>query len=156
MSEIYADVYFLINFSMDLICLYVTGLILRKNTPIYRLVLGALFGAAYSTVTLFLNFNVLLSFAVTLLSAFCICFISFLEKGNKKGAFLPTVLFIGISFFMGGALTWLYSFFVDFHTSGEDFSFILLPVSLALGGVSFVLSKICEKKTKTRKVDISI
>ena len=157
MNEIYGDVYFFVNFSMDLVCLYITCLILRKKTGIGRLALGAAFGAAYSLFTLFLPFNVALRFMLTFFVAFFICFLSFFEKEDPRNFIFPSFVFIAISFFMGGSLTYLYSFLGGvFKSEGDDLSILLLPCAMLFGIASFLLSRISEKKRSVFKTRIKV
>ena len=66
-------------------------------------------------------------------------------------------MFVAISFFMGGSLTYLYSFFGGiFKGDGDDLSFLLLPCAFVFGGISFLLSRISEKKRKVLKTRIRV
>ncbi len=157
MNEIYGDIYFFVNFSMDLVCLYITCLILRKNTGIGRLIMGAAFGAFYSLLTLFFSFDLTLRFTMTFLVAFVICFLSFFEKQNPRDFIFPSFVFIAISFFMGGSLTYLYSFLGGvFKGEGNEFSILLLPCAFFFGITSFLLSRISEKKRSVLKTRIMV
>lgn len=44
---LYADVYAFLNFALDFLCLWIAGRIAGRTTESWRVVLGALFGAAY-------------------------------------------------------------------------------------------------------------
>ncbi|MBR6795203.1 MAG: sigma-E processing peptidase SpoIIGA, partial [Clostridia bacterium] len=51
---IYGDVFFLVNFSMDFLALFITGKLNHAAVPLWRLVLGGTLGGLYATVALFL------------------------------------------------------------------------------------------------------
>ncbi len=159
MSEIYADIFFLINFSMDFICLFLTGLILGKKTKIRRFVLGAALGGVYSVISLFIDLSSPLRFIITILSAFIICFSVFGNFHSPKNVLFPTFLFISVSFFMGGALTYLYSSLGKYFTkaqSEQDLSILLLPASLICGVLSYVVSRISQKRLSAKRFDIVV
>ncbi len=53
--DVYADVMFLTNFTVDLIILAVSRLILKHFTRFYKMLLAAFFGALYATVIYFID-----------------------------------------------------------------------------------------------------
>lgn len=157
MSEIYGDVYFFINFSMDMICLYLVGTILRLKIKISGLIFGSLLGAVYSLVALFLKAGGFISFLITIIAAFTICFVAFYDKKSRRTYPVATVLFFAVSFFLGGTLTYVYSFLGKlFSGASSSASIILLPCSLLCGLISFALSRIHEKRSVGRVVEITV
>lgn len=157
MSEIYADIYFLINFSMDFICLFLTGIILGKRIRIPRIILGAAIGGVYSLLNLCLDFADPFRVIITVFAAFIMCFSSFGGTGAYKEIIFPTFLYISVSFFMGGALTYLYSALGKyFAPSSQDFSILLIPASLICGFLSYIISKKAKKRLSAKKFEIEI
>jgi hypothetical protein len=76
-----------------------------------------------------------------------------------RAAFFSAFLFISVSFFMGGALTYLYSFLGKYLRSrgnSSDSSFLLLPASLLCGAFSYIVSKISKKSISAKKYEIQI
>lgn len=111
---IYADVLFVVNFFINYIILLLTSAVLHIKYKI-RPILGALFGAVYSTIIFFpklgfLNLTILkiiLSIAIVLISI----------KINTPLIFIKALLtFYGISFALGGMIFALY-----FFTAGGSF-----------------------------------
>ena len=103
-EEIYGDVLFLINFSMDFLPLYLAGKIVHLDLRAWRVILAASLGAAYGVVSLFFDlgffWNTLVTVAVTVLMgalAFGPC-----SFGTFAAA---TALFAGIGMLIGGAMT---------------------------------------------------
>lgn len=158
MSEIYGDLYFLINFSMDLICLYLTGAILRLKLSLKRLIFSALLGGLYSLLALFIKGGSFFSFLLTLITAFVLCFCAFFKKGGARIYALSTLLFFAISFFMGGALTYIYSAIGRLMPplAFEGPSVLLLPCSIICALLSFVLSRISERRISGKRVEITV
>lgn len=105
-TVIYGDIYFLINFSMDFLSLFLVAKLLHIKEKTGRTVAGAVLGALGATLSLFLPgqfFSVFLTatlpFVMTLVTFGWGNLLSFLKKG--------AVLF-GVSFAMGGIMTAVY------------------------------------------------
>ena len=47
---IYSDILFLINFSLDYLCLFIAGRLLHRGGKAWRLLLGAAVGGLYSFI----------------------------------------------------------------------------------------------------------
>ena len=52
METVYADVYFIVNFSMDVLALFITGKILHLPQRILRICFAGAIGSAYAVLTL--------------------------------------------------------------------------------------------------------
>ena len=55
---IYGDVFFLVNFSMDFLALYLTAKLSHASPKLWQLVTGGVLGGLYATVALFLPSSV--------------------------------------------------------------------------------------------------
>lgn len=103
-EEIYGDVLFIINFSMDFLALYLVGRLLHRKLLPLRVILGATLGAFYGVVSLILPFSesakMLLSLAVMLL----MCLIAY-EVHSIKRFFSSVLLFGGVNTLIGGIMT---------------------------------------------------
>lgn len=106
MDVIYGDIYFVINFSMDFLALFICSKLRRIPFRTPRAVFAACIGAGYSAAELYMNGKImpfLLSLALPFLMC-CVCF-----GFEKPGHYFPSVLtFWIVSFLMGGAMTALY------------------------------------------------
>ncbi|MBQ8849411.1 MAG: sigma-E processing peptidase SpoIIGA [Clostridia bacterium] len=111
MQTVYVDLYFLINFSMDFLCLYLTSKLLSVKLPLFRGLLAAAVGGIYANVALLLPIggisSVLLDAAVCAL----ICFTAFWRKREWKRLFLYILIYTAVSAALGGAMTALYYIF---------------------------------------------
>ena len=102
-EEIYGDVLFIINFSMDFLALFLTGKIMHYKLTAWRIILGASFGALYGVLSLLLPAGFLANvatFGVMLL----MCAISF-PFGSLRRFAAGTALFAGVSMLIGGIMT---------------------------------------------------
>ena len=50
--EVYADLYFLVNASMDLLCMMITAAVLHRRAVRWRALLGAAIGGVYAVAAL--------------------------------------------------------------------------------------------------------
>lgn len=56
-QNIYLDVYFCFNFLMDFFVIFFTGILIKNNKKLLRIVCSAIIGASYSVVILVLNYT---------------------------------------------------------------------------------------------------
>ncbi len=109
-QDVYIDLLFLINFSMDYLCIYICSRILHRKMRLYRMLTASIFGGIYSIISLFLPFSPVLSLAADCVACIIMCAIVYCEKGRSAGsALLSCFLFIGISMMMGGCMTAIFN-----------------------------------------------
>ena len=107
---VYADLLFLINFSMDLLCLFVTSRIMHKKLRIIRGVLAAAVGGVYSVAILFVDMGAVVSVIVDLLVCSIICLVAFMGIGECGYVYFMTcAVFFGVSVCLGGLMTAMFS-----------------------------------------------
>ena len=103
-EEIYGDVLFIINFSMDFLSLYIVGRLLHFDMKAWRVILGASIGALYGVLALLIDtysfFENLLTVGVLLL----MCLIAFGAK-RARTYFISTVLVGAVGMLIGGMMT---------------------------------------------------
>ena len=83
-TVIYADVYFILNFSIDFICLYVSGAIVGRPQLRNRLIIASAIGGVYACIALFIENRV-----VSIISSVFVCFLMYLigfKPSNFGGA----------------------------------------------------------------------
>lgn len=103
---VYADILFLINFSMDFLSLFITGKIMRKKINPIALIAAAALGAIYAIATLLYQGSELLAVFLHIAVACLLCFICY---GGKIVVLFKTVcIFYGVNFLLGGGISALY------------------------------------------------
>ena len=102
---IYGDVFFLVNFSMDFLALYLTAKLSHASPKLWQLVTGGVLGGLYATVALFLPSSV--EAVSTLVFPFLLSAVVF---GVSRATALvkKALLFFAVSFVMGGVMTAVY------------------------------------------------
>ena len=103
-EEIYGDVLFLINFSMDFLSLYIAGKIMHFKMSAWRVILGASVGAVYGVCSLLFDLGALFNNVITVLVMVMMCAIAF-RFGSFRNFAATAALFCGISMLIGGIMT---------------------------------------------------
>ena len=107
---VYGDLLFLINFSMDFLCFYISCLLLHQKMPTLRAVLASVLGGSYSVAALFISAS---SFQALLIDAFVLilmCVIVYLRGGVSFLGMLKRIfLYFFVSALLGGLMTALFS-----------------------------------------------
>ena len=149
MQTVYVDLFFLINFSMDFLCLYLTaGLMSEKIRP-WRNVLAASFGGVYACFALFSPFQGVWSMLCDLSACMLLALIAFGVKGRLGSAALTAIVYAAVSMVLGGFMTALFNLFNRLELSElisggesaeESISVWLLIILAVVGGLA---TKLC-------------
>ncbi len=108
-TTVYADLYFLINTSMNLLCLYLTGGLLHYPVRRWRILLAASLGGIYAVLFLLWG-GVFPELLTDCAMAFVMCAISFAASSVSIPRLLRcTGLHMLVSMLLGGIMTGLYS-----------------------------------------------
>lgn len=144
-QTVYADVLFLINFSMDFLVLYLCAKLSRRRMRCVRYVLAASIGGVYGVVALFLPQNGLPPLICDVLSLALICAVAFYSKEIGFRDFIGRcALFAGISAILGGMMSAFYTVLnrsglaVLEPDGGDDISVWIFALIAALGGAAAV------------------
>ena len=108
-AEVYVDLYFLINASMDFFCLLITLRLLHLCTSSWRLALGAAMGGIYAVAALLLGLSGVLGFLADCAAAVFLCTVSLSPCGGWKRLLRAATVFVLTSMLLGGTMTALYT-----------------------------------------------
>lgn len=109
-AQVYIDLYFLINMSMDFFCLLITLRLLHRRSSLLRLLIGALLGGGYAVAALLLGFSGAIGFLLDCAAAVLICATVLCTRGARVGRILQaSLVFVLISMTLGGIMTALYT-----------------------------------------------
>ncbi len=156
-TVIYSDILFLINFSLDFLCLFIAGRIFNCAPKTHRLLIAAAIGGLYS----FLPYVVDLPSPVLLLlhiaSAMLLCFITFGNRGAKKNLLLFGTFFATCAL-LGGLITAFYSISGGYsdgiYAETDALSFCL--ICLLSASIALAYGMISKRKIHTRSAEIRI
>ena len=84
METVYADLLFLIDFSMDFLTLYIVSRVMKQKIKLIRMCSASAMGGVYSVLSLGINVNRWLSLIFDLFVCFVMCMTAFLEKSPNR------------------------------------------------------------------------
>ena len=146
LKTLYADVYFLINFTVDILAISIALRICNIKFMLAKVVLSGVIGAAFAFIDLFIPqyraLRFLLAAIFTLVISLCACGKVSLYRHAKFIAFF----YIG-SFFISGAVTYLYSLldkylgniFVELDGNGSRKALVFSLIILLIIGILRIL-----------------
>ncbi len=108
--DVYADLLFLINFSMDFLCMFLSVKLLHLRQHKGRMLLAAVVGGLYSVVSLLISVRQWLALLLDVGMCLAMCAMCAAGKGVRPGRLLLLCgTYFGISALMGGGMTALYN-----------------------------------------------
>lgn len=108
-TYVYADILFLVNFSMDYLCLYISTKILRRLFSVKKMIIASAIGGLYSVISLVVHTTSVISLISDLLSCLLISAIVFHRKRQLKSTVISALLFFAVSMTVGGIMTALFN-----------------------------------------------
>ncbi len=165
-EEIYGDVLFIINFSMDFLSLYMVGKLLHIPMKPWLVILGASLGAVYGVLELLLPFGKGISFLMTAGIMLLMCFLAFGKQSFSRFV-MTVVLFCGVNMLIGGMMTaafvklGAYEQYIEIggelHTIYGDMPIWLFAVLASISAfATWGIGRIFRKKRAMRTCDVKL
>ncbi len=102
---VYGDLLFIINFSMDFLCFYLSCLLLHRKMKVGRACLAAALGGVYSVASLFISASGVIAFAIDMVMLVLMCFIAYgIRKMGMKALVKAIFLYFFVSALLGGLM----------------------------------------------------
>lgn len=163
-QTVYADVLFLVNFSMDFLVLYICAALSRRRLFALRCACASAIGGAYGVGALFIPDKGALPLICDIAALFVICAVAYAKREMGSGEFLgQCAIFAGVSAILGGIMTMIYS---ALNRSGiselgsdshDDISVWLFAVIAAAGGAAtFVGGKRLKRLAIVKETEVSV
>lgn len=163
--KIYVDMLFAINFSMDLISLYITASIMRKKVFKKRMLASAIIGGVYGVLSVIWNLSAVFSAILSVFVSLLMCFVSYYEKNIKRLTGIY-VVYWGISACLGGFMSVLYSFlnkllseYIKNYSYTQVYTgarfFVILAISI-IASMLFGRFFSTEKEIRSASIDVII
>jgi len=109
-QDVYVDLYFLINLSMNLLCLMIAASLLHLRVKRWRAITAAALGACYAVAALILGADGIVGFLSDLAIAIVMCAVTFTTRPPSLLHLLKcTAVQMLTSMLLGGIMTALYS-----------------------------------------------
>ena len=130
---IYIDLIILLNFFLDFLLLMTVSLILKRNTKLIRIIIGAFIGGL-SIVSLFINMSSLSLFILKFIISVFMCLISFSYKNIKYT--LNNILYLYfVSIILGGFL-----YFINDSVSYKNVGLIFFHNGLSINIIIIIVA----------------
>lgn len=158
--KIYIDLIIFINLFFDFLLLFSVNIILKRNTRVYRLILGAVFGGV-SILSLFYSFNNITLFLFKFFISIIMILISFSYKSFKY--FINNFIYLYIvSIMLGGFLYFINNSFsyknvgLIFINNGFSINIILIIILTPIIILIYILNTKKIKDINTNNYVVSI
>lgn len=164
MQTVYVDLYFFINFSMDLLCLYLTARLLSGKLSLLRGVLAAALGGLYANAALLFGVGGIYGFLLDVLALALICVVAFARRRELKRIPLYILVFAGVSAALGGIMTALFYLFnrsgvFDFikKSDGDGISVWLFAILAVISAIiTLIGGRGATKRMSASEVELEI
>ena len=158
-QTVYVDLFFLINFSMDFLCFFLTAKIMGGKLSLLRTVIASVIGGIYANITLFISVPWGISLALDLAVCVAMCLVAF---GGGTQIFRNTLAYIATSLALGGVMTALFYLLDRVQipldaVKSDGISAWLLAILAALGAVCTVIAgRFFKRRSARRYADVTV
>lgn len=154
-ESVYVDLFFLINFSMDFLCFFLTARLLHRKLSLPRVLAASAIGGIYADLALFFSVGRLLSLVLDVGVCALMCLLALGERKKARTLPLYILVYTAISMTLGGIMTALFGLwnrsavFEGAEAGGSDgisvWQFFLL--ALVSGAITLLGGRFFRKKT---------
>jgi len=163
MQTVYVDLFFLINFSMDFLCIFSVSKFLSKRLSFPRAFLGAMIGGLYSVLLIFLPQAGISTFIMNILCCILICLLVFAERGDGiKALSVNCIAYFLSSVLLGGVMTAAFNLLnssgitLD-KTDGKDIPpWLTVSVAAASAAASYFGSRFIKRRVSKQTAYITV
>ena len=162
-QDVYVDLLFLINFSMDYLCLYICSKILHRKMILSKMLAAAALGGVYSVLSLFFSLSPWLEVLIDCIVCVVMCIIVYADKNRGIGSlFLSSFLFIGISMMTGGCMTALFNLLnkldLPLELVGEDSisTYLFAVLAVISGIISLKSGEVISRRAPIKECRVSV
>jgi len=167
MEVIYADIYFVVNLSMDFLTLFITAKLRKLPARALRLLFAAAVGGGYAVARLFISGRVL-PLILTVAVPFLMCYIAY-GFGRIGHYLLNTLTFWLVSWLMGGLLTAVYYFagrlledrkiYINGRTEAlySDIPFwVIIVIAVCAALVTLLWNRLAERRMRSSRASVTV
>lgn len=139
--EVWGDLLFLINFSMDFLCLYLTARLLHRRLRPLPAIGAAVLGGVYSVAALFIEASRPISLLLDAAVCALMCAVAFARRGRRWRQLLSEIgVYFAVATALGGMMTALFNLLNRLHlpknTGGDSISAWLFLLLALISGLT--------------------
>lgn len=163
-QTVYVDLFFLVNFSMDFLCFFLTAKILGIPFKLRRGLIGGAIGGLFSDLSLFLPVGPILSLGLNGIVCALMCGAVFWERGRGRSLPLYILVFVAVSMALGGVMTALFNLFNHMplfegieQTEGDGISvWIFFALAVISGAVTLLGGRFFAGRSSQRYATVEL
>lgn len=161
-QTVYADLYFMINLSMDFLCFFLTAKILSIKLKVWRALIASAIGGVYAVTALFLSVGKLTALLIDMAVCACLCMLAFARKKELRAALMYAPVYIAVSMALGGFMTALFNLFNRLEvplpaTDSDGMSVWLFAILAFTGGIAVLLGgRFFAKRSSRKNAEITV
>lgn len=160
---VYGDLFFLINFSMDFLCLFLVAKLLSRPLSTLRFSLASALGGIYSVGALFLPEGIM-GLLLDLLCCIGICLIAFAARGESwRSLLVLSGAYFLSSVLLGGMMTAIFSLLnrlspplSELEESADIPLWVLIPVGIFSGLAALFGGRFLHKRAQTKTFRLEV
>ncbi len=156
---VYVDLFFMINFSMDFLCLFLTAQLLSSKFSLLLSLLSAALGGIYACLALFVGAEGISGIFIDIIVCLLLCLVAFCKSGHIVG---HTVVYFAVSAVLGGFMTAMFELLnradlpLD-EIQGDGISAWVLLALAVLGGIATLLGgKFFKRRAERQHTSVHI
>lgn len=163
MQTVYVDLLFLINFSMDYLCMFLVSKLLFIKMSLIRAALGAVIGGIYSVALLFIPDGGIPEIIPNVICCVTMCLIVFFKKGDSyKRVIAISLTYMFASMLLGGIMTATFNLLnnsgMEFETSTSKDIPPWLVILVALSSIlcTYVGGRFIRRRTERQTAHVTV
>lgn len=161
---VYADLLFLINFSMDFLCFFLVSRLFSRPLSLPRTLFASLIGGFYAVLSLFLPFRGFLLLVCDTCACAVMCLLAEMKRGISFSRMATEILtYTGISMALGGVMTAVYSVLNEAgiskllkNDSDGISAWIFLLLAVIGGGATMLGSRFFRRRTAAQYFTVTV
>lgn len=159
-QTVYADLYFMINFSMDFLCFYITSRLIGCKLSALRAAIASAIGGVYANILLLSGLSGIGAIAVDMLACALMCAVAFASRRQLRRLPLYTLVYLAVSMVLGGFMTAMFNLLNRTSLGGmsgsEEGISVWLFVALAAASALMTLAGGRFFRHRTSKKNVSL
>ena len=163
-QTVYADLLFMINFSMDFLCMFLVARLLSRRFSLLRGALASALGGLYSVASLFSPLGEAASTAVDVLFCLVMCLVAFAAKNERPSSMLLiTATYFLASMLLGGIMTAIFNLLnraappLDDFTDGQDMPiWLFAAVTAVSSAITWIGGRFLRTRSQVTSAEVEI